>query len=225
MPNILVVNDDGIECPNIHFLAKTLMKYGNVVVCAPITEKSAQSHSINIHTYNETNIIVDSRYEYTAYMINGSPADCTRYACDFLNIKFDYVFSGVNNGYNLGLDIFYSGTVGAATEGVFRGIPSCALSSPYKDLNVCEKELENVLDYLFRNNLLSNEYVLNINFPRNLKSNELKWVKHSFSNAYSSIDNYNNSLTDYSLNKEGYITITPISCDRNNYKILEKMNK
>lgn len=218
MPNILVVNDDGIESELIHFLANKLQKYGKVIVCAPIEQKSAYSHMINIFSYNETNIIKDDRYEYEAYMINGSPADCVRYACDFLNTSFDYVFSGVNKGTNAGLDVYYSGTISAAIEASIRGIKACALSANWHDQKTMKDYLEDTLDKVFQEELLSNKYMLNINYPLNITAdNNIYRYTRQFL--------FEHNDTDVDLLAEGYVTLTPLILNRTDYLSLEELKK
>lgn len=128
---ILVVNDDGIESEGIILLAKLASRLGKVWVVAPKNQCSAMSHRITVR--GELSIL-EERFpveEVTAaYSVDGTPADCVKVAVQYLlPEKPDIVFSGINWGYNVGLDILYSGTVGAAMEALLLGIPSIAFSS------------------------------------------------------------------------------------------------
>ncbi len=127
--NILLVNDDGVYASGINVLKLALKKAGHkVVIVAPLSERSATGHTITLD--NPIRLI---EIEDDVYGLSGFPADCTLMGLVLvakkLDIKFDLVISGINRGANLGQDIFYSGTVAAAREASFRGIPAMAVSS------------------------------------------------------------------------------------------------
>lgn len=150
--NILVANDDGINEVGIAILAKALMKYGDVYVCAPDSGRSAASHSIKLlkpMTFEPVNLIEGVK----AYQTSGTPADCIRIANSVLNVKFDIVFSGINNGLNLGTDIIYSGTVAAAREAHIAYIPSVAISVDRDSFDIAKNEIDNLLSIIFNKKL------------------------------------------------------------------------
>ena len=123
-PLILISNDDGVRAPGIQALASALADVGEVILAAPDRERSAAAHSISL----DHPLRVD-RIEPNAYAIDGTPVDCVYLALHHLvPRKPDLCLSGINNGFNLGSDVFYSGTVGAALEGALRGVPAIALS-------------------------------------------------------------------------------------------------
>ncbi len=124
-PLILVTNDDGVLAPGIEVLAQAAANLGGeVVVCAPETERSGASHSITLHTHLRATPVRERWYAVT-----GSPVDCVYLgALQLCERVPDLVLSGVNPGYNLGTDVFYSGTVGAAAEGFLRGASAMAVS-------------------------------------------------------------------------------------------------
>lgn len=127
-PLILVSNDDGIESPYLHALADALAAGGDdgpeVLVVAPERERSAVSHSITLHKPLRAVERQPGRYS-----LSGSPVDCVYVGVlKLCSRKPALVVSGINRGYNLGSDVFYSGTVAAAAEGALRGIPAIALS-------------------------------------------------------------------------------------------------
>jgi 5'-nucleotidase len=157
---IVLTNDDGIESSKLIYAKKILSKYGTVYTVAPKTEQSAKGMSLTIGGFN-----YDKIDEYN-YSIEGTPVDCVNFALGGLKLKPDFLFSGVNNGYNLGFDIKYSGTVGACYQAQYFGFKTIAVSSDYKGSIVLEKELEKTLDYIIENNLLSEDYTLNVNFPQ-----------------------------------------------------------
>jgi len=126
---ILIVNDDGIHASGLYHLTKAAQMFGEVMVVAPANQCSAMSHRIIIDRpllVTKENILDG----VTAYSVDGTPADCVKVAAEFLMTqKPDLVLSGINNGYNLGLDILYSGTVAACMEALLYDIPAIAFST------------------------------------------------------------------------------------------------
>lgn len=129
MKTILISNDDGIFAEGIIELAKVLRNDYKVYIVAPKEQKSGASHSITLRNelYLEK-VAIDGLEEVEAYSLTGTPADCVRFAVGTLKIKPDLIASGINLGANLGTDVHYSGTLGAAVEAVIMGYPSIALS-------------------------------------------------------------------------------------------------
>jgi 5'-nucleotidase len=123
-PLILITNDDGVLAPGIRAVADALRTIADVIVAAPDRERSAASHSISL----DRPLRVDE-VEPQTYAIDGTPVDCVYLALlHLVPRKPDLVVSGINNGYNLGSDVFYSGTVAGAVEGALRGVPALAVS-------------------------------------------------------------------------------------------------
>lgn len=118
----LLTNDDGVHAPGLAALQAIATRLGDHVTVAPSVERSGASHYTNTHR----DLCVEKHAEHV-YSVDGMPADCTRVALHELD-SVDWVLSGINNGGNLGVDVFYSGTVAAAREAVFNGIPAIALS-------------------------------------------------------------------------------------------------
>jgi 5'/3'-nucleotidase len=123
-PLILVTNDDGVHAEGIRALAAALEGLGEVHVVAPDREVSACSQSLTLkHPLRAQKI------EDRVHAVDGTPADCVNLAIvKLLPERPSLVISGINNGPNMGEDVFYSGTVGGAREGTFFGIPSIAVS-------------------------------------------------------------------------------------------------
>ena len=127
---ILIVNDDSITAPGISLLAKAAAELGEVTVVAPAHQCSAMSQKLTLREV----LTVEKAEDFPvnvqgAYRVDGTPVDCVKVALDYiLEEKPDYVFSGINNGYNVGFDIAYSGTLGAAFEAARHGIPAMAFS-------------------------------------------------------------------------------------------------
>jgi len=174
MLNILLVNDDGVHAPGINILRETLSSIANVVVVAPMEEKSTTGHTLTLdHTIRISKIKED------IYGCSGFPADCSMVGIGHIfkkelnGRKIDLVISGINRGANLGQDIYYSGTVAAAREAAFHGIPSIAVSS-CMDF----RKIHNETDYYFTasnfikklvqlniSNFIPRMTVLNVNVP------------------------------------------------------------
>lgn len=164
--NILVVNDDGIDAFGIQRLAQAAKEFGKVWVVAPDRQCSAMSHRITILselTVKKSDFPVA---DVIAYSVSGTPADCIKIALQFLlPQKPDLVLSGINNGYNAGVDLLYSGTVGAAMEALTKGIPAMAFSCEREsDYAVVDHYLTSVIQVLL-NEPIERNRIWNINFP------------------------------------------------------------
>ena len=125
---ILLTNDDGIQAPGLVAMYRELTKLGEVHVVAPETVQSATGHGITITTPLLTSrVTVENAFTGTA--VDGRPADCVKLAiAQLLPRPPDLVVSGINSGANVGINVIYSGTVAAAIEAAFLGLPSVAVS-------------------------------------------------------------------------------------------------
>ena len=124
---ILLANDDGINAEGLSVLEKHLVSKGHTVwVCAPAGQRSTCSHALTLRTP----VKIEKLSEFH-YACDGYPADCVNFALhNAIPVGTpDVVISGINDGYNIGTDVIYSGTVGAAREGAFRGFPAIAVSA------------------------------------------------------------------------------------------------
>ena len=130
-PTILVTNDDGVHSAGLLALKQGLARLGEVIVLAPDHNWSASSHAKTMHIplrIAEVRLADGS----VAHAATGSPTDCVALAAGgALGVTPDLVVSGINYGYNLGVDITYSGTVACAMEAVIKGIPGIAVSGPF----------------------------------------------------------------------------------------------
>ena len=123
---VLVTNDDGYNSFGIKLLTDILKNFVNeIYVVAPKKNMSGSSRSISLREE-----IKFEKISSTSWVIDGTPTDCVMFALNYIfkKNKPDYIFSGINAGTNIGDEISYSGTVGAAFEGALRGIPSVAIS-------------------------------------------------------------------------------------------------
>ncbi len=125
---ILVSNDDGIDSPGIFALVKEMKKLGEVIVVAPHRQQSAVGHAITMNFPLRVSKFNKSG-KFFGYAVEGTPADCVKLAVhSLLPQPPDLVVSGINHGSNTAINVIYSGTVSAATEGTILGIPSLAVS-------------------------------------------------------------------------------------------------
>ena len=166
MKKILITNDDGIFSDGIARLAEAALKFGEVWVVAPDSQRSAVSHSVTLrHSIDawKTDFPVPGVH---AFACDGMPADCVRIGV--LNIvpgKPDHVFSGINYGYNLASDIQYSATAGAAFEAAFQGVHTIAFSEGASPLHeVTDRYLGEIIGELLDKPLCKN-HIWNVNFP------------------------------------------------------------
>lgn len=235
---ILLTNDDGIGAKGINVLANWAKRLGEVTVIAPKSEQSGKSHGINIHSEIEIKE-VDFPGAARAFAVDSTPADCVRFALLGLGEKFDLVLSGINCGLNIGTDIVYSGTVGAIFEAAAEGVPAVAISTQPDYLDGVESHLDRVCDFFRKHNLLSYSSLYNVNIPKDAKDilftsqggryyNDTFEKTGDFSYRQRGMcvhnDQKNFTLdTDATLN--GYISVTPITLDRTDYKVLSEISK
>lgn len=137
--NIMISNDDGILAPGITALIRAFVSAGHdVYVCAPDSQRSAASHSLSLKKALPVKQIELPGVK-GAWAIGGTPVDCVKLGVKQLCPQAEFVVSGVNHGYNAGSDVLYSGTVGAAMEGVLNGLPAMAVSLDYSREDTYEK--------------------------------------------------------------------------------------
>ena len=170
MRKILITNDDVVFADGLLRLAEAAVKFGEVWIVAPDSQRSAMSHSITLHGSFEAWEVDFPVPGVHAYACTGTPADCVRIGV--LNIvpgKPDTVFSGINIGYNAATDLQYSATVGAAFEAAFQGIHTIAFSEDTGELHgrsheVTDRYLEEIIRELIDEPVGKNE-IHNVNFP------------------------------------------------------------
>ena len=127
MMNILVTNDDGITAPGLEALTEAVQDFGRLTIVAPDSERSAASHSITL--FDPIDVKQVSMNGQVAWSCSGTPVDCVKIALsELMDSPPDLIVSGINRGSNTGQNILYSGTVSAAVESMFSGIPAIAFS-------------------------------------------------------------------------------------------------
>jgi 5'-nucleotidase len=172
---ILVSNDDGVHSPGIAALARVAQTYGDVRVVAPDVEQSAMSHAITVR--RPLHYSVQKIEGIAAYKVDGTPADCVALGAHHWD-KVDLVLTGINLGLNIGHNIWHSGTVAAAKQASFLGIPAIAFSAPASeadvDYGVYEPYLKQVIELFLAHPDLP---LLNVNVPERPRG--LRWTKMS----------------------------------------------
>ncbi|MCC5815747.1 MAG: 5'/3'-nucleotidase SurE [Leptospira sp.] len=177
--NILITNDDGISSQGILALERFLSRDHNTFLVAPLKEKSCTSMALTLFSGMRVEMVNESHY-----IVDGFPADCVNIGLySGIFPKIDLVLSGINRGVNMGYDVHYSGTVGAAKHGALHGITSLAVSSVRIDpSDGYEREALLVRDFINQYyNKLTPATVYNINFPENINApgdlTNLVWTK------------------------------------------------
>lgn len=123
---ILLTNDDGIDAAGLHATYDAIADLGAVHVVAPSRVQSATSHAVTLH--RQIAVTPYACEKFKGFAVDGRPADCVKLALAELVGPVDLVISGINHGANVGINVHYSGTVGAAREAAFQGVPAIALS-------------------------------------------------------------------------------------------------
>lgn len=235
---ILLTNDDGIEGEGLCTLASALKAAGHeVTVVAPTENNSAVSQKITMRSALRVR-----KTDAHSYAVDGSPADCVLVALCHLGLRPDVLLSGINAGCNLGSDVYYSGTVGAAAEGAQNGVPSIALSQRLhleeggetvseKFRRAAELTVQKLSEW--RKLACETDY-LNVNFPacppRGFRFCEQ--ARSVYHNAYieteeglrMDISKSPECVTagDIPLLRAGYVTVTPMMSNRTDRAVLRK---
>jgi 5'-nucleotidase len=250
--NILLTNDDGIHAPGLCSLYEALSEKHKVWVVAPDGERSAVGHAITLSDPLRVKRIpgISSRINKSlAWAVSGTPADCVKIGVsELIKAPIDLVISGINLGPNVGINVLYSGTVSAATEGAILGIRSIAVSiDSYKKTDFCfaaqfMHNMASVPDKLQLNRNLA----LNVNIPA-LSPDLIKGVKITRQDTSSCKEFFEKRVdprgniyywqaSQKCLRKEdeeldtvalrnGYISITPIHYDLTSHECLEVLRK
>lgn len=229
---ILLSNDDGYLAPGLDALKQVLAPISTLWVVAPERNHSGASNSLTLDRPLRVQEI-----ETNFYAINGTPADCVHIALTgLLDVQPDLVISGINCGANLGDDTLYSGTVAAAMEGRFLGLPGIAVSLAGQDMNHYQTAAKIVKDLVLKLAVqpLPNDILLNINVPdvplaqlKGVHATELGTrmppspaIKDKDPNGRdiywvgpAGASDHNVGATDFAAIAKGYASITPLQFD------------
>jgi len=229
---ILLSNDDGYQARGLRTLAEHLAGLAEVTIVAPDRNRSGASNSLTL----DLPLRVEQA-EDKVYYVNGTPTDCVHIAITGLLARPpDMLISGINHGENLGDDVIYSGTVAAAMEGRFLGIPAIAVSLVLGEGAHFRAAAELVRGFVERNLVdpLPKDTILNVNIP-DLPRGEIKGIRttrlgfrHPSAPAVKALDPKNRPIywigpvgagqdagpgTDFHAVAEGYVSISPIKVD------------
>ena len=233
---ILVTNDDGVEAAQLVNLIRWCQKLGEVTTFVPKLEQSGKSHSFEIKTPFEVKQ-VQLAEGITVWTVDSTPADCVRIAVLGLKMEFDLVISGINRGFNLGADMMYSGTVGAASEAVNLGMKAIALSTSQKYYTCAAEHLDRIFEFVSVNNLLAINPIYNINIPENpvgikitrqggpYYSDKFPYIGDNLyrPTGYCVWEDRGDEALDTDATFHGYITVTPLTIDKTNHEVYKKI--
>ena len=240
--HILLSNDDGYSAAGLKALAAALKDHVDITVVAPDSNRSGASNSLTL----EVPLRV-SRAENGFLRVNGTPTDCVHLAITgLLDREPDMVFAGINHGSNLGDDVIYSGTVAAATEGRFLGLPAVAISlasTAPQHFDTAGKVAVALLEKI-RRHPLPPDTVLNVNVP-DVPWDELKGFKscrlgqrHRAEPVIRAFDPRGREIywvgaagpeqdagpgTDFHAIREGYVSVTPLQIDLTRYDRIDTL--
>ena len=248
-PTILISNDDGIESDGIKALWREIRKFAEVIVVAPHTQQSAVGHSITVSSpIRVRKNLIDKNFY--GYAVEGSPADSVKLAVRNIlkGKKIDLLISGINHGANTAINIIYSGTVSAATEGTILNIPSIAISLTsftHNDFSAAASFASKIAKIVLKKGLPKGT-LLNVNVPA-VKKNLIKgalitkqgkslWDDHYESRIDPNRREYfwltgkmkildDDLEFDQTAIGENYISITPVHYDLTDYKLLDELKK
>ena len=245
---ILISNDDGISSKGIESLIRIAQPYGKLVVVAPVNAQSGKSHSVSLTTPIRYEIRHKSE-NLEKYVLYGTPVDCVKGALTkILPRKPDLMLSGINHGSNSAISVVYSGTMGAAIEASFYGIPSIGLSiithDPDADFEVVEKTAPALIEKVLEHGL-PNQVSLNVNYPVTTPA-EFKGFKictqtksYWYEDFEETTDRFGNTAyyqrghlvnmepenqnCDENALAENYAAIVPVRADFTEYKMIEEL--
>ncbi|MDM7861664.1 5'/3'-nucleotidase SurE [Alteromonas sp. ASW11-36] len=241
---ILLSNDDGVYAEGIQVMYEHLITRHDVTVIAPDRNCSGASNALSLHSPLRI-----QKMSNGFYAVNGTPSDCVHLGVNsFLEEDPELVISGINHGPNLGDDVVYSGTVAAATEGRYMGLPAIAVSLTSKTGEHFATAAKVVLDIVeqLRVHPLPANQILNVNVP-NVAWENLAGIqvtrqgrRHRAETMVKDQDPFGRDIywygpvgdeqdagqgTDFYAIAQGYCSITPLSVDMTAYQSLDDMKE
>jgi len=244
---ILLTNDDGIKGAGLWALADALKhRRHEVTIAAPFTQQSGTAHALTFMREIEYKRFDDADCE--AWAFDGTPTDCVKiYLEGMSDKKFDALISGMNDGANLGTDVLYSGTVGAALEGFLHAIPSLAVSRDKDSTIPLDTAAETVVDYLEKIlSVKSEPFLHNVNIPKNFRAGKPEFTAtrlgcRDYINAFTSrtdddgrayfridgtiVDLDVGEGTDIYAANLGFVSVTPLHADTADYEAIVELRK
>ena len=177
-PLILITNDDSINAPGVRYLAECVRTMGDVIVVAPAHPQSGQSSALTVGAPLRIKELPSDMDGVRMFSVTGTPVDCIKLALNaIVPRKPDVVFSGINHGSNSGVNVLYSGTMGAVLEGCLEGIPSVGFSllhhSMKADFSLCTAFVANIAAEVIASGLPEG-ICLNVNIPAKVMPEGIK---------------------------------------------------
>jgi len=241
---ILISNDDGIQSEGIRQLALAVGEFAEVIVVAPEKNESGASQSSRIFRVRAQATPVEMGGSVSAWALNSTPADCVAFGIMVFgqDEPFDLVVSGINKGGNVGSSYFYSGTIGVAFQALVNGIPAIAVSqgTHRESFDFAADFTVEVIKSVLAEPIAEGE-LLSINVPAgdiqgvkvlpadqqqyNIKLERLEDESGAFYKP--SIYPLDEPYEGYDIQsfRKGYITVTPLTLDRNAYDSLEVLSQ
>jgi 5'-nucleotidase len=239
---ILLSNDDSVYAQGLAVLYEHLISQHQVTVIAPDRNCSGASNALSLHKPLRI-----QQLDNGFHSVNGTPSDCVHLGVNcFLDDDPELVVSGINHGANLGDDVIYSGTVAAATEGRYMGLPAIAVSCVSrhpKHFETAALVVLSIIEKMTLNPLPSNQ-ILNINVP-DIPYAELKGIqitrqgrRHRAEGMVKTTDPYGRDIywygpagaeqdagpgTDFHAVSQGYCSVTPLSVDMTMHKSIKDL--
>ncbi|MFZ5801903.1 MAG: 5'/3'-nucleotidase SurE [Candidatus Omnitrophota bacterium] len=245
---ILLTNDDGIRAAGLRALVEGLSREGHeILVAAPANERSASSHAITLGGHLKIEEL--SPPPRAEFSVHGTPADCVKFAlAEISGFKPDLIISGINQGANTGVSVFYSGTISAAREGTINRIPSAAISLCSKessDFSVGVEIARRIIEAC-QKGLLSAEVMLNVNIPA-LPSKAIRGIRVTKQASSRFIEEFiygkttgferlytlageieiwdPDGTSDHEAIENDYISITPLKIDLTEYSSFDTLRQ
>lgn len=245
--HIFITNDDGIDAPGIRSLIEFVKPFGYITIVAPTKGHSGQSHAVTVGTPIRLNKITEE-HGYREFSCTGTPVDCVKIGLQQLcEEPPDIVISGINHGSNAGINLFYSGTMAAASEGTINGIPSIGFSlcnySHSAIFNACKEPVQEIMKSVIANPL-PHGVTLNVNIPdipaekikglKNCRMGNGRWVEefekrtdphgrdyYWLTGRYKSLESEED--TDHWALDNGYVSVVPLTLDMTHHTHLQNV--
>ena len=242
---ILVSNDDGYRAEGILRLREALVRFGPVTIVAPDRNRSGASNSLTLDVPLRV-----FEVEPSVYYVIGTPTDCVHLAISGLfDFEHDMVVSGVNDGANLGDDVLYSGTVAAAVEGRFLGLPTLAMSlctqpASGRYFETGARVAALLIEQLLARPLPERALILNVNVPdvpfetlKGFRATRLGF-RHRSEHVIQARDPHGQPVywvgpagaeqdagpgTDFHAVAHGFVSVTPLQIDLTRHAAIERL--
>jgi len=245
--HIFITNDDGVDAPGIRSLINFVRPLADITVVAPQKGHSGQSHAVTVGVPIRLKRLVNEP-GYRIFSCSGTPVDCVKLGLQQLcEEPPDLLISGINHGSNAGINLFYSGTMAAASEGTINGIPSIGFSlcnySHNADFSACKNPVIEIIGNALENPLPKG-VTYNVNIP-DIKPDEIKGIKECRMGIGRWVEEFDKRTdpfgrdyfwltgrydpvevvegTDHHALENGFVSLVPLTLDMTNYAYLKNI--